>query len=149
MMDRILELYNDSQPPKRELIKRKRYKGIEYFITWFVNHPNCYIRVPKKHILYGKHYMESDFGKFFTDEDGADLEPHGCFTYSDKCLPGGFGTRDGWFIGWDYAHCCDYVSNSNGYINDGIRHSTNELEKECRDVIGVIKNISKFSGDKE
>lgn len=124
-----MELYNLKNPPLKELIKKGKYKGYEYIIIWFYNHPNAYIKIPKKHPFYRKHYIDIDIDNY----------PHGDFTYSRVNLDEYFGLRDGWYLGWDYAHAFDFQRFRDGYINEGKKYSIDEISKECENTIDEIR----------
>lgn len=136
MNDRIIELYNLQNPPHRELIKKGNYKGFEYIIVWFKSHPNAYIRIPENHPFYRKFY----------DEISIDNYPHGNFTFSDDNLHEYYGINDGWYLGWDYAHGCDFQRFRDGYINDGEKFTIDEISKECE---RTIDEIRKYCGEEE
>ena len=95
------------------------------FFYWILNlgtHPTAYIKIPRRHKCYGKIY------------DDIDIEVHGGLTYSrDYLYINETQKLEGWFIGWDYAHCYDYA----GYYNkkDGSlynlkRWTTEEIREE-------------------
>lgn len=134
MNDRIMELYNLQNAPLRELIKKEKYKGYEYIIVWFNGHPNAYIKIPENHPFYRKFYGDIHMDNY----------PHGDFTFSDANLHEDFGLDDGWYLGWDYAHGCDFQRFRDGYINEGRRYSVDEISDECKRTIEEIKcyNIS-------
>lgn len=131
-MDRILELYNEgANAPKHETIKVGEYNGFEYFILWYRNHPNAYIKIPKGHPFYGKDCCEIDDKGYV----------HGCFTFSGKNLNKDNGLEDGWYLGWDYAHAGDYQAFSDGFIIPEKRWSVREIEEECKLVIIAVIGV--------
>lgn len=129
--DRIMELYDLKNPPRKELIKKGKYKGYEYIIIWYINHPNAYIKIPEKHPFYGKFY-----GGILIDN-----EPHGDFTFSGVNLDKDFGLMDGWYLGWDYAHAFDFQRFSDDFIINGKKYSVDEISKECENTIDEIKGV--------
>lgn len=138
-MDRLFELYDEGvNAPKCETVKAGKHNGFEYFILWYRNHPNAYIKIPKGHPFYEKDHNEIDDKGYV----------HGCFTFSDKNLNKDHGLEDGWYLGWDYAHAGDYQAFSDGFIIPERRWSVQEIEDECKLVIDVVirgKNESRSS----
>lgn len=84
------------------IIEKGTCFGLDYLITTMGSHPCAYVRIPKGHPLYSKHY--TDINKL--------LEVHGGFTFSgsldDLCLSIENGKLLGW-LGWDYAHAGDFI----------------------------------------
>ena len=119
-------------PPER--IAEGEYNGFNYYVLNLGTHPCAYVDVTNTK-LHGEEY------------DDIDIECHCGLTYSSNRL----STVDkiGWFIGWDYAHFCDYA----GYeINfpcnmrtNGKRWTTEEIVDECKAVIDQI--VNKYTGE--
>ncbi len=63
--------------------------GLLYYILSLGTHPTAYIRLPKKHKLYGKGL----------EEVGTDIDVHFGITYSENGLYVEDQTIKGWFIG--------------------------------------------------
>lgn len=126
LKDDLSDLYTMDYPPIYETIKKGEFKGYEYYILWFRDHPNAYIKIPKGDPLYEKDYTEIEL----------EYEPHGCLTYSSKNVYKGYGLEDGWYIGWDYNHSVDYANSL--FFRQGFRHTTEEIENECKCVINGI-----------
>ena len=88
---------------KCEILHRGQYKGYSFLILSYGTHPCAYVRVPKHHRFYQKHY------------DAIDINCHGGLTYAGTSVIGKTPVsmilieQDGWWIGWDYAHCNDYA----------------------------------------
>ena len=127
--------------PKREFeILDEGYKGcFHYCIVSFGTHPCAYVELPKEHKYYGKSYE---------DIDG--ISCHGGITYISK--NGIFSEdnelhKDGFWIGWDYAHYDDFsgyeLSFSDSYITDGKKWSTEEIFQHVEDVITQLILIGK------
>lgn len=76
------------------------------------SHPTAYIKLKKSHPFYEMSYDDIDIGV------------HGCLTYSEM-------EDDGYWIGWDYAHCDDYMTE----CNNGKKWTTDEILDHCRDVV--------------
>lgn len=103
------------------------YKGFHYVIVSYGIHPCAYIEIPKDNV---------------SDEDKLiDIDCHGGITYvstTGLIKPNNENHRDGHWIGWDYAHACDYI----GYlpvdftITNGLKKwTTKEILEEVKDVI--------------
>lgn len=107
------------------IVKIGTFKFFEYYICHYVGHPLAYIRINEK---------------YANDELKSVIKTHGGITFMgthDK-LPKVEGTI---FIGWDYAHYCDYtICNTDGYL-----WSISEIEEHCKKVIYQLIRI--FAGD--
>jgi hypothetical protein len=79
-------------PPER--IAEGEYKGFTYYVLNLGTHPCAYVDVTNTN-LHGKDYSDID------------IECHCGLTYSREYL--NTVEKNGWFIGWDYAHYCDFV----------------------------------------
>lgn len=120
---------------KIELLHCNEYKNYKYYILNLGTHPTAYVAIPKGHKLW-----ELDYNDIY-DMD-YDINVNGGLTYSSHelmCID-----SEDWFIGWDYAHCCDYM----GYYEDGEflaegtkKWTTEEIIKECEIAIEQIINI--------
>ena len=108
-----------------DMLDKGIYKGYHYAIVSFGSHPCAYIELPKGHKYYGKDY------------DDIPIDCHGGLTYSSEgLLPSSNDYhRDGYWIGWDYAHLGDYYGWSNAFINTGKRWTTEEILQEVKEVI--------------
>ena len=112
-------------PP--EMLVDGEYKGFHFYVLNLGTHPCAYVDVTKTD-LNGKDY------------ESIDIECHCGLTYSREHL--NTVDKKGWFIGWDYAHYCDFV----GYeVNmpidlrtNGKRWTTAEIVEECKQVIDQI-----------
>jgi len=107
---------------KIEVLDAGTCLGFFYWILNLGTHPTAYVKIPESHKYYQKHY------------DDVDIQVHGGLTYSrDYLYINETQKLEGWFIGWDYAHCYDYA----GYYNkkDGSlynlkRWTTEEIREE-------------------
>lgn len=122
-------IYNINK--EREILDTGRYKGFNYYIINLGTHPVAYIEIPKGHKLYGKGYEEID------------LNVHGGLTYADKYLwITESSKKEGWFIGWDYAHCGDYTGYEEmypkKYRTGGKKWTTEEILEEVKEGIDEI-----------
>lgn len=128
-MDRLMELYDMAKPPIVETIKRGKHSGFEFFIVWCASHPNAYIKIPEGHPFYKKDHLDID-NKCLV---------HGGFTFSGEDLDKRFRLPEGWYLGWDYAHCTDFI-NLSGHFMDGHKWKVEDIEKDCKEIIdGIIR----------
>ena len=112
-------------PP--EMLADGEYKGFHFYVLNLGTHPCAYVDVTETD-LNGKDYKDID------------VSCHGGLTYSRKYL--NTVDKKGWFIGWDYAHYCDFVGYELempiGIIMGGKRWTTAEIVEECKQVIDQI-----------
>jgi hypothetical protein len=112
-----------------ESLYEDTYKGYHFIILSFGSHPCAYIEIPPVHPYYKKDY------------DKIDINCHGGLTYSED----GLGNckcglhREGYWIGWDYAHYGDYyyydLWGENSDNNNEKKWTTEEIYEEVKDVI--------------
>ena len=119
-----MEQMNYTKERLCKVLHKGEFKGFKFAIVSYGVHPCCYVFLPKKHKYYGKSYNEID------------IVCHGGLTYSDKELIFNPLVNDDWIIGWDYAHCNDYM----GYYGADIfknskKWTTEELFEEVKQVI--------------
>ena len=101
-----------------KIIGSGKIDGYEYQIRNTYNtHPTAYIKLNENHPLYNKHYNDID------------IDVHGGLTYSEM-------GDDGYWIGWDYAHCDDYMR----FIG-GKKWATDEILEHCKDVVRQLKEF--------
>lgn len=106
------------------IVKKGTFKFFDYYICYYVGHPLAYVRINEK-------YANNDL----IDQ----IQVHGGITFAGSLgrLPKVENTV---FIGWDYAHYCDYtICNIDGYL-----WSISEIEKHCKKVIKQLIRI--FAG---
>lgn len=116
----------------------------KYYIMNLGTHPTAYVQIPFDHPYYGKSY------------DDIDIDVHGGLTYSEDYLNlENEKITNCWFIGWDYAHCGDYLGFWLNYSSE-FTHSHKWTTKEIReDVMKVcrqlkdIENKEKYSKKEE
>lgn len=109
--------------PVRDILAEGEIDGIQYVALNLGTHPAGYVRLPRGTII-----------------DIMDIPCHGGITYCDiKLQVNSFKVRDGFWIGWDYAHLGDY----SGYFKDAPGHKwkTEEIVEDCREVIAYLKSI--------
>jgi hypothetical protein len=111
-----------------EIIKFGSYKNYNYYICDFGTHPTAYVEIPRRNKLYKKDY------------DEIYVKVHGGITYSENILP--LLIKGGWFIGWDYCHYGDY--NAFMPFKEGKKWTTEEIIKECKNVINQVRTQEKW-----
>lgn len=120
-------IYSAKRLSPPEMLADGEYKGFHFYVLNLGTHPCAYIDV-----------TETDLnGKEYTD---IDISCHGGLTYSREYL--NTVDKKGWFIGWDYAHYCDFAGYELempiGIRMNGKRWTTAEIVEECKQVIDQI-----------
>ena len=116
------------QPTRKiEVLDTGTCLGFFYWILNLGTHPTAYIKIPENHKFYGKEYGDID------------LEVYGGLTYSKDYLYISNNQKiEGWFIGWDYAHCDDYMGYEEIIPEDlrtgGKKWTTQEIKEEVQEV---------------
>lgn len=83
---------------KIEVLDTGTCLGFFYWILNLGTHPTAYVKIPESHKYYQKDY------------DDIDIQAHGGLTYARDYLYISKNQKlEGWFVGWDYAHCHDYA----------------------------------------
>ena len=119
---------------KKEILCEGKYKNFQFYILNLGTHPTAYVEIPRDSILFGKGYNQID------------IDVHGGLTFADSSLIG--VKTNSWFIGWDYAHCTDYI----GYDIDfefnrsAKRWTTEEI---FEDVVSVIEQLINTDWEKQ
>lgn len=132
---------------KNEILDTGFCFGLLYYILNLGTHPTAYIKIPKDHRLYGK--SESEIYK------EVDIDVHGGITYAEEGIYADNKQVEGWFIGWDYAHCYDYMGYEEKLPVDlnsgGKKWTTKEIYKEVRAACYQIQKAKeeKENGNKE
>ena len=114
-----------SEKRKREVLDTGYCLGFLYYIMNLGTYPTAYIKIPEDHKYYGK-----DMGEI-------DLDVNGGVTFSQEGLNVSENQRiKGWFVGWDYAHCDDYIGFEllypEQFRTDGKKWTTKEIYEEVR-----------------
>lgn len=104
------------------------YMNFHYAIISLGSHPCAYVELPREHKYHGLEY------------DDIPIECHGGLTYSSNdgiVFPKeNENHKDGFWIGWDYAHLGDYVYNSfYSCLHEEKQWTTEEIFEEVKDVI--------------
>ena len=121
-----------SEHRKVERLSMEVYRGYEFAVMSLGTHPCCYIKLPKGH-----KYENVDYGNI-------PLTVHGGLTYGESCLivavVDGKQIKDetGYWIGWDYAHCGDYLGYDSPPFFGTCIYATEELEMDCRNAIDQL-----------
>lgn len=94
------------------------------------SHPCAYVELPKEHKWYGECY------------DNIFIDCHGGLTYSSTqgiIFPSNNPNhRDGYWIGWDYAHLGDYCYNDYNFESNAKHWTTEEIFEEVKAVINQL-----------
>ena len=127
MTEHTKEMVYSANRINPERIAEGTYKGFAYYVLNLGTHPCAYVDVTET-LLNGKEY------------DSIEIQCHGGLTYSRDYLS--TVDKKGWFIGWDYAHYCDfsgYELEMPIYIRtNGKKWTTYEIINECKQVIDQI-----------
>ena len=130
MTEYIKEMVYSANRIDPERIAEGTYKGFDYYVLNLGTHPCAYVDVTET-LLNGKEY------------DSIEIQCHGGLTYSRDYLS--TVDKQGWFIGWDYAHYNDYAGYEIMFPSDlqsgGKRWTTEEIVDECKDVIDHIDKL--------
>lgn len=118
-------------------ITRVLASGEEAGYSWYVisrgTHPTAYVKLPR-------------VAEAFSMDD---ISCHGGITYVNSSLKVGGGVSvDGFWIGWDYAHACDF----SGYFpgSGGKKWTTEEIVSDVKDVIKqLIVLYGRFEPEEE
>ena len=113
---------------KPGILDEGELQGYKYMVVSYGSHPCAYVQVPEGHPFHGKHY------------DKINICCHGGLTFSGDHYhhAGRFALeRDGFWIGWDYAHGGDYIA-SPGVNLDGHRYTTQEILSDIALVVGQL-----------
>lgn len=111
-----------------EILDEGVINNFHYCIVSYGTHPCAYIELPEAHEYYGLDY------------DAINIVCHGGLTYaSDKGIifDGSDNHRDGFWIGWDYAHYEDYMALL-PHIG-GRRYTTEGVYRDVEDVVEQLK----------
>lgn len=105
-------------------VEQRRY----FIVVNMGTHPCAYIRIPRKSPFYQKHYDSLPAFSFF---------PNGGFTFSDNLYSKYFDQpiKEGWYLGWDYAHVEDFLP----FSKNGKKHTTEEIIEETKKIINALK----------
>ena len=103
------------------------YRGFHFYILTMGSHPCAYIDV--------------GHSEFLADE----INCHGGITYGDGILA--TVPEKSYFIGWDYAHCNDYLAFNDRLAKEfgepyrAHKYTISEIVKECANVIDQIIDL--------
>ena len=120
------------------LLYKDNYKGYNFYVVSYGTHPCCYIGIPRGSKFYGVSYLI----------ELEDLNVHGGVTYTGVLLPSDERFTDPWYIGWDYAHACDYNACLNDICNKNSKqYTTEELITDCVVAIDDLIDLINKGGD--
>lgn len=127
------EMIYTSRTKERTILAKGKYKGYNYWITSLGSHPCAYVELQKTHPYYGKRECEAY---------GLPIDVHGGITYGEFGL--GITIDDEKFLlGWDYAHCNDYIVSSIQLDSmiDAKRWTTKEILVDVKCVIKQLIDV--------
>jgi len=120
-------IYKERSP--REILDSGKYLGAKYTIISLGSHPTAYV----ENIVNAENY---------DDDILYDIEVHGGFTYDGKAYWNGNDNSN--YLGWDYAHCEDYIYGC--YGKNDKKWTTAEIKKE---VFSVIEQLTALKTETE
>ena len=103
------------------------YRGFHFYVLTMGSHPCAYVDVRDS--------------EFIADE----INCHGGITYGDDILA--TVPEKSYFIGWDYAHCDDYLAFNDRLAKEygepyrAHKYTLTEIAKECINVIDQIIDL--------
>ena len=117
---------------KREWLDHDEYKGYEYVIMSLGTHPTAYVGIPgaEANAIFQKEDLE----------ESNRINVHGGITYENSFIRDenkNEYSNGKWWIGWDYAHICDYMSGKD-YGQSGKKWTTKEILEEVKSVVDQI-----------
>lgn len=130
MKEMVYKNYMGNGQKVTEILDEGVYKGFHYAIVSYGTHPCAYIEIPKGHKLYN-----------ISDKNGlVNIDCHGGITYVSRTgliRPSNKNHRDGYWVGWDYAHCMDYCYSPYNFefFNEGKKWTTKEIFEDVKNVI--------------
>lgn len=124
-----------SENRKIELLDKGKCCGYKYYILNLGTHPTAYVEIPKTHKYYGKNYWNID------------LPVHYGLTYASNSLNISKKKEiKGWFLGWDYAHCEDYIGGMELYPvylkKDMKKWTTEEIQEEVFNACKELERVA-------
>lgn len=115
-----------------EILDEGTYNGFHYAIVSYGSHPCAYVELPKGHKYYGENY------------DDIPIDCYRGLTYSSErgiMFPeDNPNHRDGFWIGWDYAHLGDHfetIATNEDFFYDK-KWTTEEIFEEVKNVINQL-----------
>lgn len=120
-------IYEDHLKDKPDILVEGTFKGYQFWILSYGTHPCAYVELPPKHPYYGKKIEE-----YFE----LPLDVHGGITFARDRLWN--LAKDTSIIGWDYAHCEDYMPCLKELAPNLKKWTTNEIYEEIEDCINQL-----------
>jgi len=117
-------------PPEEAVLKRWKHQGIECVVGRGSIALCGYIAVPKGHPWYGIWHADIP------------LEIHGGLSFACR------GTKDRWWLGWDYGHDGDWIgfydpTTRKGYDLPGRIWTVDDVSVECERAVTQALSASK------
>ena len=116
-----------------EILAMGKYYNYDYVILNLGgSHPTAYIRVPRAHKYFGKHY------------DNTSLAVHGGLTYSRDYVQEVDSAPDSWWLGWDYNHWNDYSGFMEDFMDDLAERkkwTTKEILEHIKGAVIELRSI--------
>lgn len=111
---------------KTEVIGYGKIKGRKWYILNLGTHPTAYVELKPSELLKSTNYNDYD------------LSVHGGFTFLDKAY---WDKEDkSTYIGWDYAHCDDYM----GYDDDfDLKYNLHSIKYTSVDILNEVYSVIK------
>lgn len=130
MKEMVYKNYMENGQEVIDMLDEGIYKGFHYAIVSYGTHPCAYVEIPKEHELYNA----SNKNELY------DIACHGGITYVSKTgiiRLSNKNHRDGYWIGWDYAHYMDYYCSPYNFefLNEGKKWTTKEIFEDVKNVI--------------
>ena len=124
---------------KPGILDEGELQGYKYMVVSYGSHPCAYVQVPEGHPFHGKHY------------DKINICCHGGLTFSGSFHrhPSRFLVeRDGYWIGWDYAHHGDFSAFPGVHL-DGHKYTVAEIHGDIALVVGQLAGEALKAGKEE
>lgn len=116
---------------ERDILLEGNFKGYHYLIVSYGTHPCAYVEL-----------KDNEYELYPSDKKWFELvDVHGGITYTGN-LHHLLENTNKHFIGWDYAHCEDYV----GYFGDDKaftefkKYTVKDIMKDVKKVINQLKS---------
>ena len=139
MKQPMYTIYTDDT--KQEILFTGEYKNYTIAIIDRITHPCAYIKIPK-------HLEERIIRDGYPMTEGIACYCHGGVTYMDKRKPHKDLEGDNFdlWIGWDYAHCSDYIARVMTFpsMENDKKWTTEEILEGCKEAVdSLIENYER------
>lgn len=126
-----------TKPMKKKVLYRNHYKGFLYLVVSYGTHPCCYVE-----ILKNTRYYSTNQGSEILEG----IPIHGGITFADFRTD--FKRGKNFFIGWDYAHCDDFIGTYSILpifekmdLRKLKQWTTDEMINDCKKVIDYLSKV--------